>query len=400
MNIIIASIDNSEKVKIGGKHIHQELISDGLVKHKHNVKKLYFPGASIYKRIYRKILSKIGFIDTFDIYKLIVNNDIIKWFKREMAKIEKKNKIDIIISQDPLTTYAIGEYYKNKISPPMYMTLHGYFTNEIINYNNFPAKRLIEMKKFGEKIEQSALNYVNGIVTVDSRIKKYIIEELNYKGPVEVLYNAIDTERFVCINIIEKTKIRAKLNMPKEKKIILVARRLVKKNGVNYALDAIKYIKNNNILLVILGDGPEEERLKEQCKRLDIQEKVIFKGAISHDVVDKYYKCSDILLMPSTKIDDIEEATSLSMLEGMACGLPVIASAIGGMKEVIKNGINGILVDDKSPEQIAKWIDKLLNNNQLYNNISKNAYEYCRKYHSYLIHAQKYLGLCENMGKK
>lgn len=88
---------------------------------------------------------------------------------------------------------------------------------------------------------------------------------------------------------------------------------------------------------------------------------------------------------------DVEEATSLSMLEGMACGKVVICSNIGGMKEVVKNGQTGILVPQKSPEDIAKAIGSIKRNPELRAEIGYNARKYVEENHGYISHAKKFI---------
>jgi glycosyltransferase involved in cell wall biosynthesis len=107
--------------------------------------------------------------------------------------------------------------------------------------------------------------------------------------------------------------------------IILVPRRLVPKNGVEYAIDAIKSISNGNVKLLIAGDGPLLAKLESKSDR---DERIQFLGAISYNEIDEYYKLSDIILIPSITSNNIQEATSISMLEGMACEKYVICSNI------------------------------------------------------------------------
>jgi glycosyltransferase involved in cell wall biosynthesis len=152
---------------------------------------------------------------------------------------------------------------------------------------------------------------------------------------------------------------------------------------VIYAVKAMDELKQRGKIdafhLVIIGDGKEKENLKAYVEEKGLSPWVEFKGRIPHDQVDQYYKATSVLLMPSTKSDDVEEATSLSMLEGLICAKPVIASKIGGLKEVIEDGENGLLVDDKCPDQIADRLLFLLTNPQEAEALSQRAYEIHQK---------------------
>ena len=93
-------------------------------------------------------------------------------------------------------------------------------------------------------------------------------------------------------------------------------RRLVPKNGVEYAIDAIKRISSSKIKLLIVGDGP---LMAELIKKSNDDDRIQLLGPVSYQEIDEYYKLSDIILIPSITSNNIQEATSL-MLEGMACG--------------------------------------------------------------------------------
>jgi Glycosyltransferase len=96
--------------------------------------------------------------------------------------------------------------------------------------------------------------------------------------------------------------------------------------------------------LIIIGDGI----LKDSLVKLSADDpRIFFTGPINHSEIVQFFQMSDVVLIPSITSNDIQEATSLSMLEGMSTGKVVICSNIGGMKEVIINNINGFLVKEK-----------------------------------------------------
>jgi glycosyltransferase involved in cell wall biosynthesis len=212
-----------------------------------------------------------------------------------------------------------------------------------------------------------------------------------------MICNAIDNTRFFPVDTFQKSAIRKQIDLNDNENILLVARRLVKKNGVNYAAEAMKILKDRGLVekyclkLLIVGRGPEQNEIENYISLHDLSFCIKVVGIIEHKLIDSYYKSADIILMPSTLSDDIEEATSLSMLEGLACGKIVIASAIGGLKEVIKNSSNGILVDDKSPDQIAESVKKVLTDLVFREKIEKIAYEYATLNCGYLTHSQKFI---------
>ncbi len=402
MKILIVSLDNSKKVLLGGKHIHQELIEKGFNELGHSVDCCYPSNKRMIslKRIFIKVLSKISSAFQF----LSIRDKMqsyISFLVNSLGRILNKNKYDFILAEDTVSAYAVKKYFLksgNKI--PVLLTLHGYFPRETVNYGYYDKVNRKKVFDYCFSIENEAVRFADAIITVDTRIKNYLHDEHDRSKNVFVVFNAIDNNRFFPVSVEEKLQYRKELNLEPDKMNLLVARRFVLKNGVHYGIEAAKSLITmgyNKFQLIIVGDGPEKNNLIDLVEKYKLNSYVKFTGAVDHSMVDKYYKASDIILMPSTKSDDVEEATSLSMLEGMICGKVVIASAIGGMKEVIRDGDNGILVEDKNPEQIAGKIVNMMNDDNLYKKISVKANEYAAENHAYRNHAGKFLEIYRNL---
>jgi glycosyltransferase involved in cell wall biosynthesis len=138
--------------------------------------------------------------------------------------------------------------------------------------------------------------------------------------------------------------------------------------------------------MVIAGDGPEREEI---AKEAEGDYRIHLKGTVPHEKIDAYYRMADIILVPSITSHGIQEASSLSMLESMACGKVSICSNIGGMREIIQNLQNGILVAEKEPKEIAKAIETVIRNPGLSTEIGTRAREYVLQNHSFIAHARR-----------
>lgn len=156
---------------------------------------------------------------------------------------------------------------------------------------------------------------------------------------------------------------------------ILFVGRLIEKKGVEYLIKAIPYISAwNECKLIIVGKGFEEDKLKKLVIDLDLENNVKFIGKVSRNKITKYFKSSDIFILPSI-VDSKGEVETLGvvLIEAMAMGIPVIGSDIGGIPDVIDDSINGFLVEPKSITDIADKVIKLLSDKKLRNKFIKNA---------------------------
>jgi glycosyltransferase involved in cell wall biosynthesis len=225
------------------------------------------------------------------------------------------------------------------------------------------------------------------VITVDQRLKDYVISEFNYpEEKVTVMHNAVDTDSFRPVSKEEQMKLKQEAGFSQKDFVVLVPRRFVEKNGVIYAVRAMKHLESRDVKMIIAGDGPERTKI---LKEANGDHRIRFVGTISHDKIARYYMMADALLIPSITTHGIQEASSLAMLEGMACGKTVICSSIGGMREIIQHMKNGVLTKEKEPTEIAKAIETVVTNRTLANEIGNEARSYAMQRHSYVAHAKK-----------
>jgi len=165
--------------------------------------------------------------------------------------------------------------------------------------------------------------------------------------------NGVDGSKFLFTQE-KRIHIRNQLGIDKNAIVALITRRLVDKNGVIHLAKAAKFLDDKEIRFIIIGDGPERGRIEEEFKR-HCGSRALFLGNKTHaDIVD-YYSAADFSVLPS-----LMEATSISGLEAMAAGLPLVGTQVGGIPELIKDGENGYLCKPADPLDLAKKINRLL----------------------------------------
>lgn len=176
------------------------------------------------------------------------------------------------------------------------------------------------------------------------------------------------------------------------KKVILFVGRLAEKKGVTYLIEAMKSV---DAKLVIVGNGPLEMKLKEQAAQQN--DKIIFLGAKTHEELKVLYASADIFVAPSvTAKNGDQEGFGLVLLEAMASGLPVIASKSGGITDIITDGENGLLVEEKNPLDLAEKLNRLLNDKGLYNKIKGESLNTAARY-DYKKIGREYAKLIKNL---
>ena len=177
------------------------------------------------------------------------------------------------------------------------------------------------------------------------------------------------------INLNENAEREAEGGDPGKK--ILFVGRLHPVKGTQYFLGAMKIVHQElpEAKLVLVGDGEEREHLETLTDNLGIRECVEFAGRVPHERVQDYMNQAEVFVLPS-----LSEGFPVTILEAMACGLPVVATRVGGLPDVIEDGVNGYLVKAKEPSEIAEALLKLLLDEQLWETISKTNKQKINEY--------------------
>ncbi|MBY0245769.1 MAG: glycosyltransferase family 4 protein [Sphingobacteriaceae bacterium] len=397
LRLLMLSQDNHQKgLLIGGKHVHQMLLMRELkdlevdvtfiAPHRNLLYWVVFKILAVLRRT--RMVSFVNYTKFF--YKAL--NILLTNALNRIGK-----EYDVVSCQDA-AIHAIMLSYVKKHKLPVMVTLHGYLGREFLDASHFPEREKTKIYEYLLELEKSSAKEANKIFTVDTRIKNYVVDSFAIDSSrLSVVFNAVDERRFFPVDTDIQSAIREKLNVPKDAFVVLVARRFVRKNGVLYALKALNMIANPNVFLFIVGDGQEKDALFSEYESYDelIKNRIRFVGAVDYNEIDLWYKACDVLLMPSVKSEGVEEATSLSMLEGMICGKVVIGFAVGGIKEVIEDAVTGYLLEDRDYTGMANAITLVAENKDLYNKISENAYKYAYEQHASKRHAERFLSLLQ-----
>lgn len=221
-------------------------------------------------------------------------------------------------------------------------------------------------------------------VTVVSDYLKGRVQELKPEIEPDVISMGVDTKKFGKQYRVENYFGQG------DKKVVLFVGRLAEKKGVTYLIEAMKQI---DALLVIVGNGPLRKELEEQAE-LAGKDKIRFLGDKTHEELKVIYASADIFVAPSvTARDGDKEGLGLVILEAMASGLPIVASKSGGITQVIKDGENGLLCEEKCVWQLADNICNLLDDDRLYTKIIQNGKMTLKEY-DYEKISHKYIKLC------
>ena len=258
-----------------------------------------------------------------------------------IKKFIKTQNIELINGHWIYPDCVAAVWIAKKLSLPVVISARGC---DINLYKNF---------RFRRPQIKWALENADAITTVTKSLQNAIVDEFGIeKRKITVIKNGINMGLF---NKLNKPEARSKLGLQHNRKYLLFVGSLDEVKGVIYLINALKILKSRGKLKFftkIIGDGPDKAFLEEQVKQFRLQKYVDFLGVKPHNEISVWMKASDILCLPSKR-----EGMPNVILEAQACGLPVVASNVGGIPEIVDNS-NGILVSPQNTEALANALTR------------------------------------------
>ena len=222
----------------------------------------------------------------------------------------------------PLLDDAFGHLLNTSL--PSVLTLHSVIDQKLFAHST--EKRFIV----------DLLNRVEEIVCVSAAVEKTLKRFARPGAAVKVIPNGVSVERSVYVN-------------RRKERQVLFAGRLWEIKGLDILIRALADL--HDIRLLVAGDGPERERLLHLIEQLHLSN-IVLLGDVNRSQLQRFMQESSVLVVPSRS-----EGLGMVALEAMTCGCPVIAFDVGGLKEIIINGKNGLLVPPENTEALAKAIE-------------------------------------------
>ncbi|MBN1494602.1 glycosyltransferase family 4 protein [Candidatus Peregrinibacteria bacterium] len=247
-----------------------------------------------------------------------------------------------------------------------------------------------ELPRFKKYITRKLLKNVNHVIAVSDSNQKLLLNLYpELENRITAIHNGIDVTWFesqlLSFNFKHRDEYRKQhFNATKNSKIILSVAELHERKGLKYLIHAMPKVIEScpTCKLVLAGAGPEEDKLKNLAKEKNIKNNVIFLGFRKD--IPQIMKSADVFVLPSVK-----EAFGLVLLEAMAAELPIIASEVGGIPEIIENGVNGMLISPHDEDRLANGIIKLLNDPKLTDKFITTGFKLLKKAFDAKIMAKK-----------
>ncbi len=282
-------------------------------------------------------------------------------FSIRMKPIIKNLGLDIIHVHSPFLLGRLGARYAKKLKIPLVVTFHTLYEQ----YAHYVPLSQEMTKDITRKICRDFCNGCDLVITPTNIVARHV-KKLGVSSNIQCIPTGIEVNKILSGNALW---LRQRYHIGLEKKILLFVGRLGQEKNISFLLETYQKIRqrHQDNCLVLVGEGPEEEKLKKQPRDLGIAEHIIFTGKLPWHEVVHCYCGADIFVFSS-----LTETQGLVIGEAKAAGTPVVAIKAFGVGEMVEDGVDGFLTRLDQDRFVEKVL-LLLQNDQLRKKMGQSA---------------------------
>ncbi|MCJ8321267.1 MAG: glycosyltransferase, exosortase A system-associated [Colwellia sp.] len=276
----------------------------------------------------------------------------------EVIDIEKP---DVIHAHSPALNGLAALKAGRKSGLPVVYEIRAFWEDAAVDHGTCKEDDL--RYRLTRKMETHVVKHADAVTTICQGLKSDLIARGFKKEKFTVIANAVNIEQFDIIKE-KNSELEQELGLA-DCQVLGFLGSFYGYEGLDLLIAALPevLIINPKVRLLLVGGGPQEQRLKQQVILLGLEGKVIFTGRVPHNEVGNYYSLVDLLVYPRKKMRLTELVTPLKPLEAMAQGKLVLASDVGGHKELITDNENGFLFEADNMDHLAQRIIDILSAN-------------------------------------
>ncbi len=284
--------------------------------------------------------------------------DVINGLTRRLLQIIPSVQPDVLHAHSPSLNAIAALRAGRHFGIPVVYEVRAFWEDAAVDHGT--SKEFGLRYRLTRSIETYALKQADAVTTICDGLRRDIVQRGIPADKITVIPNSVDIEHFAAGSAADHSLKRA-LGLQGNRLIGFIGS-FYAYEGLDILLRALPIILKSapDVRVMLVGGGQEEARLRALVKALDIQDKVVFTGRIPHDEVQKYYDLLDLLVYPRLPMRLTDLVTPLKPLEAMAQQRLLVASDVGGHRELIRDGETGMLFKAGDPVSLAEKVTSLL----------------------------------------
>lgn len=299
---------------------------------------------------------------------------IIGALAKRLDEIIPQIKPDILHAHSPALNGIAALKMSKKYNIPVVYECRAFWEDAAVDHGTTEEGGI--RYRITRALENHVFKRADAITTICQGLRNDIVERGVSREKITVIPNAVDIERFV-FGAKADQQLRERLGL-QGKLVLGFIGSFYAYEGLPLLLEAMPSIlqQQPDTRLLLVGGGPQDGLLKQKTRQMGLQGQVIFTGRVPHDQVQDYYNQVDIFVYPRLSMRLTELVTPLKPLEAMAQGRLVVASDVGGHKELIRDRVTGWLFKAGDHKSLAATVLKLVNNRKNWEKLRQAALQF------------------------
>ncbi|HHM06088.1 MAG TPA: glycosyltransferase, exosortase A system-associated [Gammaproteobacteria bacterium] len=315
---------------------------------------------------------------------------------RRLEEVVLAIRPDILHAHSPVLNALPALNIGQRLGLPVVYEIRAFWEDAAVDHGT--ARPWGLRYRLSRLLETYAIKRAAAVTTICEGLRREIIGRGVAGDKVTVIPNAVDTSKFSLGGAADPALVQA-LGL-QDKRVLGFIGSFYAYEGLGLLLDAVPQIiaANRQAHVLLVGGGPEEAKLKGRVRELGIERHVTFTGRVPHDQVQRYYDLVDVFVYPRLSMRLTELVTPLKPLEAMAQGRLVLASDVGGHRELIRDGDNGCLFKPGNSDALASAVLTLFDDTASCEEIKRNAREYVENVRNWSVSVSRYADVYRALG--
>ena len=284
------------------------------------------------------------------------------WGESQRAILSRQGIFDVLWGQGA-GAEPVARLFSDR-RPPLVSILQGTFSGEVRtrlrNIHSVRTAALIPLLYWRHLNWRAHIERAERVIAASNEVALQVRDSYRRLPPIWVIPNGVDTIRFAPERD-PRAIARSQLGLPLDARVLISIGRLEREKGFHQAIEMMTQLDQPDLHLLIVGRGSDENRLHQLVKRYGVSRQVHFAGFVPNTELPSHLNTADIFVMPTLR----DEGFPITIAEAMACGLPIVATNIGGIPTAIDDGENGLLFPVGDVQALTTQVRRLLDESPL-----------------------------------
>ncbi|WP_018076992.1 TIGR04063 family PEP-CTERM/XrtA system glycosyltransferase [Thiobacillus denitrificans] len=316
---------------------------------------------------------------------------VMRAIEKRLLALARELQPDVIHAHSPVLDAVPAIRVGRKLGIPVVYEIRAFWEDAAVDHGSTKEGSL--RYTLTRALETWAVKNADAVTVICEGLRHDLVARGIARGKITVIPNAVDIDQFA-VGGKPDAGLKLKLGLGTSRMLGFIGS-FYAYEGLDLLLDALPAILKQipDVKVLLVGGGPQEAALKRQVMALDLKERVVFTGRVPHAEVNRYYDLIDVLVYARHPMRLTELVTPLKPLEAMAQGRLMVASDVGGHKELIQDGKTGTLFQAGNAGDLASKVVALLKYEQGWDRMKKNGRQFVESERNWAASVARYRGV-------